>query len=748
MAITMQGNWTVSVKSKSAAFPQRFVIAGASSGNGTYAGDTSTPPVTVVGANWTIRVEHNPGSGFIDSAEQIKFPTTTLTEYRFDIQSNDSGADQDFNDLILTCRTPRTDTDFVLFGNVSWYKGCSWNPCFPRWLVFDTLPAVREALKNPLFREPLEKLYPDRLYEVPPRIGPIPDPPPFRPLVVPLEGLTALPPKQAQLIKLRALDLEGPELKTAAKRNVQAAADRPADDELEERSILSARAVEVSRPAPIADFKLERIEIGRLQDQFRLLCQTGPLAGTVLRFLEYDRTAAELAGGPYTGTGTRETLGICVTDRNGNYVFRFRRPTASFLNEANVDVAAGEDEVVQSMPDVIVQVVDTVHPSGFSYESAPYWNVPLFKRINICAPLVGRLPTACQGHNAIQAIGNIFIGAPTAPPPPGQPPGYGPRVGFSNFLGGTGRITAKNTLPNVPPARCAAWAGRLDLFACFIDQPAVKHYTIRYRRHGTAAWSSFFQEKYTHPKIANISLPGYSGDPVGPFDVPLHVDGGPASPTKAYLNIESDNAWVLTHRDRKAVISSWLYAATPGSVDFRIEGYDSAGNKVSGADDMVTLYIDNTGPDFTISEVTMASTPGGDCALFTVPAAAPATPLTVKFKANQLQGFMHDYGLSVRKGNIGGFGITGSPAGLISGSYTHGDDLACSQFVGTLDTGGTLGLVTVDLAPASGRWLEPGQPFCTFAVNLGCSTRVTNGYNSAVAGYGPVQYFLGIQAGS
>ena len=38
MAITMQGSWTVSVKSKSAAFNQRFVISGATSGNGVHAG--------------------------------------------------------------------------------------------------------------------------------------------------------------------------------------------------------------------------------------------------------------------------------------------------------------------------------------------------------------------------------------------------------------------------------------------------------------------------------------------------------------------------------------------------------------------------------------------------------------------------------------------------------------------------------------------------------------------------------------
>ena len=102
MAIPMQGSWTVSVKSKNAAFPQRFIIAGADSGNGTHAGATSTAPVLVTGAHWRIQIQNNPGSGFVDSDEQIKFPTVSASQYRFDIQSNDAGADQDFDDLILT----------------------------------------------------------------------------------------------------------------------------------------------------------------------------------------------------------------------------------------------------------------------------------------------------------------------------------------------------------------------------------------------------------------------------------------------------------------------------------------------------------------------------------------------------------------------------------------------------------------------------------------------------------------------
>jgi hypothetical protein len=53
--------------------------------------------------------------------------------------------------------------------------------------------------------------------------------------------------------------------------------------------------------------------------------------------------------------------------------------------------------------------------------------------------------------------------------------------------------------------------------------------------------------------------------------------------------------------------------------------------------------------------------------------------------------------------------------------------------------------VTAYIIPASGNWLAPDQPFCTFSVNVGATMRRTNGYNSAEDSFGPVQYLLGIQ---
>ncbi len=727
MAITMQGSWTVAVKSKSASRPQRFIISGAVSGNGVYEGKTSTPPVLVTGDAWAITIQNNPGDGFTTSAEQITFPTQSAGLYRFDIQSDDGGGggDQDFNDLILTCSMPVSVSDFLIYGNVKCYEGFCLNPCYPGFFVIDSWEMLDEVRRRPLLHRLLKELYPERLYEVRPELGPTPDPPPFRPMMLPLTDNRALPPKKAQLLRVGQA-----EVPKRSKKGQEPVA-----------RVSSAGSV-VLHPSDRVNLGIDTVELGSLVDRiYPFRCETRPMAGEVLRFLEYDRTHAEKAGGPYTGDGTRETLGVCATDRRGNYIFRFQHAIDLTGDiEAPLDLAPGEDLAVQIRPDVIVQVLDAAAPDGVVYESAPYWNVPLFRRINICKSGCRRQPTACQGSHAIQAIGNIDIGAPQS----GQPQ-WAPRVGFSNTLNAEGRITADN--PDAPQARCAAWGGTLDLYACFLDHPEVTHYTIRHRRAGES-WQ-FFQEALRHEKTAKVGIPGYIGDSIGPIDKALSVGGGALVAAKAYRNIESDEDFRLHNRDRKARISTWIYAPQPSEVFFRIEGYDIDGNRVLGTVDTIKLSIDNTSPDFAISSVQMGSQLGGDCALFTVPTDDPGASLTVRFKANQAQGFLNTYGLGVRRGNSGNLQIDNLGPADIAGSYTHGsNDLICARFRGTLDDTEVdgAGYVTTDIEPRNGgSWLH-GQPFCTFAVQLSCSKRVTNGYNTAVVGYGPRQYLLGIQA--
>ena len=150
MLISMQGNWTVSVKTKNAAFTQQFVINGAVTGNGAHAGYVGAPTVSVSGSQWTISIQNDPGTGWKGSDMRVKFPTIIGTNYVFDIESNDSGNDQDFDDLVLSFSTPVTSSDFLVYGHVSDYYGsCYFNPCWRDWLVIDSHFVLQQALKNP-----------------------------------------------------------------------------------------------------------------------------------------------------------------------------------------------------------------------------------------------------------------------------------------------------------------------------------------------------------------------------------------------------------------------------------------------------------------------------------------------------------------------------------------------------------------------------------------------------------------------
>ena len=728
MAISMQGSWTVSVRSKSAAFPQRFIIEGATSGNGAYAGETTTAPVHVTGPYWSIRIQNNPGGGFIDSDDRIKFPVSTATEYHFDIESNDAGADQDFNDLVLTCAMPRNLGEFLIYGNVTYYSGpCFFNPCYPNWLVVETAVGLKEALRYPQLKAPIEKLYPQRVIGPPPPPGPGPDPAPFAPIVLPITQETLLPEKRAQQFQIT----NAPVAEKQARSKADAATSTIATP---------VRSLAISSPVSLAT-EIDRVAIGDLIDKLRFFCETGPLAGFALRFQEYDRTAAELAGGPYTGTGGRENLGQCVTDRNGNYIFRFSRGLVDFLQEVFDDTASGENFLVQAMPDVIAQLLDSTAPGGVAYESAPYWNIPNLKRIDLCVPasVVRRPLGGCQGGRVYQQIGFIRVGIPAV------------------IFDGQGRVTCTdNSAPYIPLTSCAAWGGNLRFSACFLDEnkaSAVTQYTIRHRHAVGLGWSSweFYQETLNLQRVGFIPP-----QKIGPFDRSLQlVAPGPLVPhCQAYDNIEMDFSWAASDWFTKAGISSGggspAYAPTPGPVQFEIQGYNTAGLQVPGKHDVITLFIDNEAPLFNIASVGMGSQALSGCQLFHLSGEPVPAPLTVRFRAIQNQGFLGGYSLSVNKGNFGDFPIVRQSGGNITATPPYAPANPCNQLFGTRPPEEPLAVadfVVSDIVPAAPavNWLDPGQPFCTFVVNLSCTKRVTDGTQPGEYGFGPTQYFLGIE---
>ncbi len=709
MTIGMQGLWTVSVKSKSAAWPQRFRIGGSTNGvDGTY--DETSTPILVAGPQWGITVEHNPSGpeGWRQSRHRLAHLHTSSSQFMFDIETDDFGTgagDEDFNDLILTCSMQLSSSEYVVYGKVKSYSGfCLFNPCFPLpYYVVDYAWQLAELLKYPSTRLIIEKLYPERVKAFE-RIPPVPqpDPPPFRPLMIP-SGLSEKPELNV-LRPIKPVQIE--DMKRRSKKAV------PKEGEVAEKAAFSLSANTTAGNALLArdDFLL----LGRLRDQLKLRpCTVKPVSQTIMRFVEYDRTAAEKLGDPYTGEGNRHVLGTTATDEFGNYVYRFSQDYAQLVEEIN-DVAAGESLITELRPDVIIEFMESL-PDGVLYETAPYYNIPNIKRINLCLPSSKLDPprTSCQGGRAIQALGNLSI------------------ITNGTTLHSDGTVSNINS--SGPLVDHAAWYHRLDVFACFLDtDPEVKYYIIRYRRLDGSVWSdwNYVNETYTHPKQQEDG--SWEPENIGPLPVELRVNN-PSDPklsVGAYLNIEdqaSSSEWQNTKRDRKMQLHTAIYQPEAGTVEFRIEGYDATGEKVSAAEDTIKLYIDNTWSKGDIDYVKLGTEDPGECALFNLPAAGE--PLKVRYRVTDSEGFMQSYELKVYRGANTSVATknlaTGSPVNV---SY---QSVSPYRFSGTLnETLDPSGYVEISLAPISGSWLPATIDFCAFSFELFATDRKTNGYGS------------------
>jgi hypothetical protein len=707
MAITMQGSWTVSVKSKNAAFSQRFVVSGATTGNGTYVGNVGTS-VFVTGPQWSINIQSQaPNQPWRDSRQRITFPTVSAGLVRFDIQSDDTGADGDFNDLVLTCSIPVSASEFVVYGHAKTYSGfCRWNPCYPWYLVIETPFALEQALLNPDLRKVIEKLYPQR---VPKRPGPNPPPGPlFTPLVIP----TGAPTETSGLV-FRSSGTGGvqPSGQISDAKSLEqfhqtavAKLKGTASPVTFDGSPLSAGSALLSRE--------DMLRVAQLADKYKVFptCIIESAPGLLLNFQEYDRTSAEKAGGSYTGTGTREPLGLAATDEQGNYIFRFSRSLADFADET-LDVGAGETVATQIFPDVIVQVLGT--GMTVEFETVPYFNIPNLYRIDLCLPYGTVHPSgACAGHDRLYTkVGDILVLNAAL---------FGHPNTFDN-----GRITCRNA--NAPQVDCAAWRGDLRMYVCF-GQP-VPLYTIRYFRLGIDSDWQFVNERFVLNHIPDFA-PGYGGTLVGAK--PLIVNNVEI-PT--YENHEGDGNWI--ENDLKLILSSGLYrpAGNPGPVDFWIQGRDVNGNVLPGVEDTLRLYIDNDESKGDFKSLTMGGTELSDCALFTL--ASPDEPISVNYRAFDNAGFVAEWRLSVTRGNNFHFPITvdsgvamanqgGDPFGVVRSYPTPG---TCSDFRGTADepTADADHYVTTTVKPRSGGWLPAGQHFCAFAFTLEVYDRVTDG---------------------
>ena len=743
MPLIMHGNWTVAVKEKHAAFPQRFIVSGASSGNGTY--DTPHAPVYVTGATWSVNIQSKPGNdAWADSEYQISFPETSAGQYHFDLQSNDVWAgDADFDDLVLTFSTPVTETDFLVYGSVSTYSGL-YNPCARRHIQLESPAALVEARRFPDLRAAIDRLYPERL---PPWRVPLPDPPPdlpagvlagqnFKPVIIPLQDKTCIPLKKAQVLKRV-------ESKPAAKKVADEAG-----------RLAVVRSVEVGRVVGKLE-DLDTVALGKLWDVGARLCLSGPLVNAGLRFQEYDRTAAELNGEVYTGEGNREELGQVSSDRNGNYIFRFKRSLPQIIDEADIDVALDEDEVLYAMPDLIVQVLGASTAGDVPYETVPQWNVPVFKRLNICIP-------ACYWHTPsndchgkpISHIGFIPVGKSA-----------------SVSLDNAGRVTCTDrSKADIPQTCCSAWYGRLRMSACIGKYDRVPHYTIEHRaKRPDGLWTDW--RVYQEPLMLDnwkTTVNEWLATKVGPFTHHLElIKGQPKQDVLAYNNIQGNMDWSGPDWFVKAIIPSWAYSyqGGPGSVEFRLKAYNADGlqvqlwnNPLDNAplfNDTIRLYVDHSGPELDFKDITIGTPSANPCPLFTLNGTdlTDAT-LNLKFKAVQRQGFLCDYRFSLTKCNTPNFEVED----LAGGHPLHVEYLAapagCADLFGTLfgvDASADVNdYVAVRLSPIGARpWLNNDETLSSFTLNLRAGVRRTDGHSAYHAwDYGPIQSNLVIQRGA
>ncbi len=751
MIISMQGNWTVTVKKKLAAYPQRFVVQGATTGNGNHAGTVGTT-VNVTGDQWSIAIQNDPGTGWQTSDTNLKFPYQSGGNYKFDIHSNDAGGDADFNDLVLTCTTPANINDFIIYGNVTLYSGnCMFNPCRQFPYVIETYPGLVAALKNPRIFDYIEKYYPERIPSVidDPEVIPIPrpDPPPyFKPIVLDLSG-AARQPKTS--ISYRRKLVETPKKMTKKERLLTS-----------DMAVTNFEMINIPRAQSVTHamaLSPDNIAVATDIDGLMLACQTDPGSNLTLTFEEYDRTGGELAGGGHTGEGNRQLLGDTITDVNGNYIFRFSFDmTFPSLEDAG-DIAPGEDVNKVMYPDVIVKIVDYA-PYEVKYESAPYYNVSNLRRINLCLPESQIRPSsACFNGNLIGSLGNVFIG--------GNQNNAGSvsaanlrRYGYSNYLEANGVVSVKSSLAGFN-IECAAWRGTIDMKGCMYDAAKsavdnkIKWYTIRIRRSGTSGWD-YVSQSYKHPKFSKRNLPNYIGDDVGPFYPNAGANLNGTIP--AYINIQREIFidgidWEFSNLDRYMRLNTRLYDVvtgirTPGTFYVRVDGYDSSGHHVSNATDLIALYVHNNGLNFqmTTPMINDPSVVNSGCGLFRLTDTQLKTPFVFSFKANDPYGFVDNYELTMGRcpntsidltSNIeSSFTLTGQhlfPGGSNAANVHHG----CPGYKGTQDDYSNPGLVDVQIQPPAigDGWIKTGEYFTVYSFKLTANQRITNGYNTGLS---------------
>jgi hypothetical protein len=363
----MQGTWCITIKSKNSMYSQQLEISGANSGNGIYDMSLNMPPVLASGNNWTISIKTDFGNGFRNLDEQIRFPYKEENKYRFDIDATTADA-HNFYNTVLSCYTPQTICDFIIYGNVSTYdEPCFFNPYNHFSIVIETREAFFEALKYDALRFAIKKLYLDRLSKeilMSPleRISES-----FTPIIIPVHNETVIPPSLGQVLKI----MRKPNKKS--------------DETDSENYSITTQEIFALIQSEKLKAELNRQALSHLFEHVLPRSITEPLGEIELQFYEYIRTSAEFCGGLFSGEGKRKKLGSSISDPSGNYIFHFYKSRNAYIDSTTFKSKLSKNTAFQFMPDILIQVRKK-ETNELIHETVPYWNNPLFKRINICLP--------------------------------------------------------------------------------------------------------------------------------------------------------------------------------------------------------------------------------------------------------------------------------------------------------------------------------------------------------------------------
>ena len=118
----MQGSWLRQSQIKECRFcTQEFQIQGAVIGNGTLCRQYFHTEIFVTGSNWSITILNNPRPGFHSIRNVNQIPGIRRALFIRHWIERCRQRCRDFNDLVLTCRTPIDADDYLIYGHIGYY---------------------------------------------------------------------------------------------------------------------------------------------------------------------------------------------------------------------------------------------------------------------------------------------------------------------------------------------------------------------------------------------------------------------------------------------------------------------------------------------------------------------------------------------------------------------------------------------------------------------------------------------------